>query len=133
MRVALRTLVRDLERARDEPVEARRTRRWAQLFPEEAANSDDLMTVHLAGGLREPVKRTLGTTAQVPFQALAEALRADADVLRDELPREDHDGLDLRREAIWESTDEGQRALNDEKERIREGMRPERHTCWLGE
>ena len=110
LRVALRTLVRDLERARDELVEARRTRRWAQLFPEEAANSDDLMTV------------------QVPFQALAEALRADADVLRDELPREDHDGLDLRREAIWESTDEGQRALNDEKERIREGMRSQNVT-----
>ncbi len=122
------TLVRELERARDELLEARRTRRWAQLFPEETANGDDLLTVHVAGGLLEPVKRTLGTNAQVPFQSFAAALRADADVLRDGLPRVDHDGLNLRREAIWENTDEGQRALNDEKHRIREGMKPQNVT-----
>jgi hypothetical protein len=44
------------------------------------------------------------------------------------LPGEDHDGLNLRREAIWENTDEGQRALNDEKQRIREGMKPQNVT-----
>ena len=70
-----------------------------------------------------PVKGTLGTTARVPFQAVAAALRADADVLRDGLPGE-QDGLDLRRTAIWESTDEGQRALNAEKARVREAIQP---------
>ena len=43
------------------------------------------------------------------------------------------DGLDLRREAIWESTDEGQRALNDEKQRMREGMRLQNVRRWLGD
>jgi hypothetical protein len=126
------TLVRELERARDELVEARRTRRWARLFPEEAANRDEIITAHVAGGLLQPVKRTLGTSAQVPFQALLDALHADADVLRDGLPGADRDGLDIRRDAVWMNTAEGQQAMTDEKKRILEELRKQNatHTGW---
>jgi hypothetical protein len=104
-------------------VEARRTRRWAQKFPGEEANTDELLLAQLAGGLLQPVRRTLGTIAQVSFQNVADALRADADALRAGLPKGE-DGLDLRRQAIWESTDEGQSALNAEKARLREAVQP---------
>jgi hypothetical protein len=104
-------------------VEARRTRRWVQTFPGEETRTDEILPAFLGGGLLNPIKRTLGTTAQVSFQGVAAALRADADVLRDGLPGE-RDGLDLRREAIWEAADEGQAALNAEKARVREALNP---------
>jgi hypothetical protein len=116
--------VREVERARDELLETRRTRRWAMVFPEAGATQDDLLSVNVAGGLLAPVKRTLGTSSQVPFHSLTEALRVDAEVLRDYGTKDaSREGLDVRRDAIWMDSPEGQETLREEKQRQREEFR----------
>lgn len=116
--------VRDLEQAREQLVDARHTQRWARYYPAEEASRDTILTPMLAGGLLEPVRRTLGSTSQLAFVNVAAALAADAGALRDGIPERDSSEPDIRRDAVWESTPEGASALNREKEKIIESLQP---------
>lgn len=123
-----------LEQARTDLLEARRTQRWAEYYPDGQATTDTIRPPMLAGGLLNPVRRTLGITTQLAFDAILAALEADANTLRDRIRNPDKDGgLDIRDDAIWEQTPEGSEALNREKQRIREGLAPKavRGAAWL--
>jgi hypothetical protein len=120
-------LVRELEQAREELVESRRTLRWARYFPSEEASVDNILPTLLAGGLMQPVRQTLGTLAQIAFASMAAALTADADALRDGIPGREDGELDVRREAVWERTEEGTAALNAERGRLREAALTRNH------
>jgi hypothetical protein len=120
-------LVRELEQAREELVESRRTLRWANHFPGEEATSDNILPTMLAGGLQGPVRRTLGTLAQIAFASMAAALAADADALRDGIRGREDRELDPREDALWEATPEGNAALNRERGRLREAALARNH------
>jgi hypothetical protein len=126
--------VRDLEAARDALVEARRTRRWAEHYPVAEANLDNLNAAMLAGGLLEPVRRTLSINSQISFTSLCAALQADADALRDGLRRRDDEAPDPHLQPIWEDSDEGRRAIALANDRIRQGLAPRNvHQAGWGE
>lgn len=116
--------VRELEQARADLVESRHTLRWARHFPGEEATRDNILPPMLAGGLQGPVRRTLGTLAQIAFANVAAALTADADALRDGIPGREDGELDVREEAIWDKTPEGHAALERERLRIIAGLKP---------
>ena len=120
-----------LTEARSELVDARALTRWVTGFPGPEANTDPLLTAQLAGGLRKPVKTTLGTEAQVPFASVVAALAADADTLCADWTPAERDPGDIRQTAQWTQTPEGDKALTDEKKRILEALTP-RHTTAAG-
>jgi hypothetical protein len=53
--------------------------------------------------------------------------QADADALRDGIPGREVGVLDVRREAVWERTEEGTAALNAERGRLREAALSRNH------
>ena len=94
-----------VERERTALAEAREAAVWARLYPDESTGRMPRFNT-FAGALRR-VLQPLGMTAQVDASRVFEALRGDADWLRDVVGSEQRsalDGeqpLDLRREAGW--------------------------------
>ena len=118
--------IQALEQARAELVDSRLGAIWAALFPGPLASSQP--PVHaLACGLRKPVERTMGLTAQVSAPGLIEALRSDADVLREAMTKEQ--ALELgaadpqQNAATWAATPEGQEQLRNERKQALEKYR----------
>jgi hypothetical protein len=75
--------ISQLPELRETLLEARELLRWVASFPEQAESFG--YPPALALGLREPVKQTLATTAQVEFRRVVAALEADAAALAEQL------------------------------------------------
>jgi hypothetical protein len=118
----LREEITHVEEARTEAADCVAAERWAADYPEESANASDLRLQLMKGGRL--------TRALPDFKGLAVAeqaiewLRDDAAWLDIALERDQDDELDIRKQAVWESTPEGNEALNKEKQRIRAALVP---------
>lgn len=103
--------VAELPALRQQLVDARATVLWAATFPEVAESFG--MPNAVALGLQEPVRRTLGTTALLPWTSLIDAFEADAAALADAFSRDqkkhglgEPDPRTPLTEAMWDSDPE---------------------------
>jgi hypothetical protein len=106
-----RELIEELARTREGLAELRQSALWAATFPDPAA-SQTAQPELLAGGLRKPVEDAIGITTQVNVARLWDALRADADLLKDAATPAQRallEGRDGRKPAgtTWFDTEEG--------------------------
>ena len=83
-------------------------------------------------GSRKAALEPMGLTVQTDITRVLNALRADADWLRNAIGPDQRGALedgeqtpDLRRETIWEGTPEGEQALRQERLRLLEQYRQE--------
>ncbi len=106
-RAALLAHVRELPALREALVSCRESLLWAASFPEPVESWGSPGATAL--GLREPVERTLQTTAIVQYAALIEVLEVDAAALAEAFNAEQAQrlGVDAARtplrEAMWDS------------------------------
>jgi hypothetical protein len=108
----LHRLLDQLAAARDELVEHRHDAVWAALYPDGAAGVESPMHHILAGGLRRPIEQALGVTTQLQAGRVIDALKADADWLKDAATPEQRALLEGRNpkrpnsDATWAGTPE---------------------------
>jgi len=125
---AVRTLeaaIGAVEAARDEAVATVEVERWAQEFPGAEADAASLRLSLVRGG--RILKAVPEITSPLAAQQLLEILRRDAgwlnNLLADQQQKND-EGPNIRETAVWEASEEGNAALNREKQRIRESLAP---------
>jgi hypothetical protein len=76
-------LIGELRNARADLLDVAHALRWVELFPSENAVASIGVEAHLCAGLLEPVRRLIGTTAQLPVEQILQAFTEDARVLTD--------------------------------------------------
>jgi hypothetical protein len=116
-----RRLVDEVERTRGHAADCVEALRWALEFPGEGAASN--LRLELAKGGRVPKVLPEFKTI-VPIAKVFEWLREDAAWLARALDPKHERDLDVREQAVWTGTDEGEAAVRREKARILEQMRP---------
>jgi hypothetical protein len=104
-------LIEELALTREGLAELRSDAVWAATLPDPVA-SQTAQPELLAGGLRKPVESTIGVSTQVSVARLWDALRADADLLKDAATPAQRallQGRDGRKPAAtaWFGTEEG--------------------------
>ena len=99
-------------------------------YPSEDADANSLRLHLLKGGrLTNAIPEFKGLAL---MSQIAEWLRQDAAWLDHALADEPDDAeLDIRQDAVWERTEEGDAALERERQRVLEGLRP-RHVRQAG-
>ncbi len=96
---------------------------WAAAYPDRAEGFG--FTTAAALGLREPVKKALGTDARIEYSALIAALEEDATALAEEFGAEQKRQLGIEdprspaTEAMWDSDPESVAWKQKELERLR--------------
>ncbi len=97
------------------------TEAWATEYPREAANPSALPLQLVRGG--RIVKQIPNYTDQLTAISLLEALEADAAWLDPVMQAKTEESeLDPNRDAVWETSPEGQEALNRRRKRDRERL-----------
>jgi hypothetical protein len=113
--------ITQVEQSRAEAVECVSAERWAAEYPGEAADAGTLGLQKIRGG--RLVKAIPDFRGQLVAGQLTDALHQDADWLDSVLEKERETGEpDIREQAVWEQTPEGDKAINRERHRIREGL-----------
>jgi hypothetical protein len=85
---------------------------WSALYPDATAGVEAPQHHMLAGGLRRPLEQTLGITHQLQANRVIDALRADADWVKDAATPEQRALLEGRNpkrpnsDATWAGTPE---------------------------
>lgn len=119
----LQQAITAVESVRSEVVDCVAAERWAAEYPGEAADASSLRLAHMKGGRLStalPDFRGLAVCTQV-----TEWLRDDCRWLSEVLKPKPGDGeLDVKEDAVWESTDEGRAALERERQNIIRGLQP---------
>jgi hypothetical protein len=109
--------------AREQVLEALASERWAREFPGADANPGSLGLELMKGGRLSkaiPDVRTL-----TPAASVLAWLRDDAAWLDRAVAPEDKEGeLDPHHDAIWESSDEGRKAIALANQRVAQGLKP---------
>ena len=119
-------LIDQLADARVDLFQLRRATVWARIYPGEQAAREVPDT--LAGGQRRPLQ-AMGLSAPVPPGRVLEALKADADWLRQAATPEQKaligEGRDPRKPpaTVWDRSDEGQQWQRDERQRALHRLR----------
>ena len=113
--------VRELPALRDELLDARKVLAWTATYPEQVEQFG--FPTNLALGLREPIERTLETTAQVDYGRVVVALEADADALAEKYHVQVLKALGTapprtpEREAMWTNDPDYQAYQKQQRER----------------
>lgn len=116
-------LLGDVEQARSEALEARRSELWAQLYPSELV-TQDVESRLLLGGLR--VKEIPWTKDRIEIEQVLAVLRADAAWTRQaQTPaqRAEIEGTDPREGATWADSPEGEELRRQEAREARERIK----------
>ena len=121
---ALETAIDAVDAARAEAVLTVEVERWAQEYPAAEANPASLRLSLIRGG--RILKAVPEITNPLAAQLVLLILRRDAGWLDNLLAdqQQNDEEPNIRSEAVWESSVEGNAALNAEKRRIREGLAP---------
>jgi len=112
-------LIDQAAEARQDLFLKRRAAVWARLYPSQESAFDVADT--FAGGRAKPLK-AMGVGALVAAERVLDALKADADWLREAATAEQRfamEGRDPRQppSTVWDQTDEGQQWQRDERQR----------------
>jgi hypothetical protein len=113
----------ELPALREDLVAARELLLWSASFPDAVESFGSPNAVAL--GLREPVKRTLGTEARIDYQSLLAALEADAAALAESFSSEqkrqlgEPDAATPATEAMWQSDERSVAWAKEQLERAR--------------
>ncbi len=116
-------LLSELEAARTEALEARRSQLWAQLFPSELV-TQDVESRLLLGGLR--LNEIPWTKDRIEIEQVLAVLRADAAWTRQaQTPaqRAEIEGTDPREGAVWADSPEGEELRRQEAREARERIK----------
>ena len=123
-------LLSELEAARTEALEARRSQLWADLYPSETI-TQDVESRLLLGGLR--LKEVPWTKDRIEIEQVLAVLRADAEWTRQaQTPaqRAEIEGTDPRLEgaAVWAGSEEDQEQQRRDQQLARERIEKERYS-----
>jgi len=125
-----RHLLGEVEQARLEALETRRSELWAQLFPSETI-TQDVESRLLLGGLR--LKEVSWTKERIAIEEVLAVLRADCEWVRraqTAAQQAEIEGRDPRVEgrAVWAGSEEDQEQQRRERQATRERIEKERHS-----
>ena len=120
-------LLNELRQARQELADLRAVAVWASTYPDPAA-AQEPPTQLVAGGLRKPVEQHLGINPHVQVHRLLDLLTDDTEWLKTAATPDQKKlitgvtdtSANVHEQAVWQDTDEGRRAMQDDLTRRRQ-------------